>query len=134
MKKTMNMSNKEELNGVQVKILGEYNHLVSFVQCGAEENLVFERPFHFLHKSILQIGREAEAKKLVTVYSDTCCQNSKNLNDHFITNFFPNCKRAPLKDIFHGIELVLYETTGFGHPLHNAFHDDLWGAILKWET
>jgi hypothetical protein len=134
MKKTMNMNDAEELNSVQVKILGEYNHVVSFAQCGAEENLVFERLFHLLHKRMLRIGGEVEAKKLIAVYSDTCCQNKTNPNDHFITKIFPNCKRAPLKDVFHAIELVLYETTGFGHPLHNAFRDGLWGAILKWET
>jgi hypothetical protein len=61
MKKAMNMNDTEELNSVQVKILGEYNHVVSFfAQCSAKENLVFERLFLFLHKRMLRIDGEAE--------------------------------------------------------------------------
>jgi hypothetical protein len=107
--------------------------VLSFAQLGTEDNLVFERLFHLLHKWVLRIGGEAEAEKLIAVYSDTCCQNHTNPKNHFITKTFPNCKRAPLKDVFHAIKLVLYETTGFGHSLHNAFRDGLWEAILKWE-
>jgi hypothetical protein len=49
----MNMKLAKELNSVQVKVLGEYNHVVSFAQCGLKDDLVFERLFHFLHKRVL---------------------------------------------------------------------------------
>jgi hypothetical protein len=45
---------------------------------------------------------------------------------------FPNCKQAPLKDVFHRAKGILNETTGFSHPLHESFCEDLLKAVLKW--
>jgi hypothetical protein len=43
MSKTMELAHMEEENKCQVKIHGEYNHVVSFAQCGAESNHVKKR-------------------------------------------------------------------------------------------
>jgi hypothetical protein len=48
---------------------------------------------------------------------------------------FPNIKRAPYKDDFHGINVNLQETAGFGHPLHSIlpYRNGLWDGLRKWE-
>ena len=46
---------------------------------------------------------------------------------------FKNCMRAPLKDAWHGVQVVSRETAGFGHPLHDAFIGGYLGLLLKWD-
>jgi hypothetical protein len=67
------------------------------------------------------------------MYDDTCCQNATDPSDHFLLRLFPNCKRAPLKDIFHHVNGVLDQTEGFGHPLHDTYAAGIWDIILLWE-
>ena len=45
---------------------------------------------------------------------------------------FPGCKRAPIKDVWHGIETVAKTTAGSSHLLYDSFKRELWNAILKW--
>jgi hypothetical protein len=56
MSKTMDLASTEEENNCQVKIHGEYNHIVSFAQCGAESNHVKERLLYFLREKMMRLG------------------------------------------------------------------------------
>jgi hypothetical protein len=38
---------------------------------------------------------------VVAGYSDTCSQGLINPSEHWLTKIWPQCKRSPLKDIFH---------------------------------
>jgi hypothetical protein len=102
MSKTMDLASTEEESNCQVKIHGEYNHIVYFAQCGSESNHVKEHLFYFLQEAV---------DAMLAIYDDMCCQNSTNPSDHFLPQLFPNCKRAPLKDVFHHVKGVLDQIT-----------------------
>ncbi len=56
MSKTMDLASTEEESNCQVKIHGEYNHIVSFAQCGADRNHVKERLLYFLREQMMRLG------------------------------------------------------------------------------
>jgi hypothetical protein len=71
---------------------------------------------------------------VIAMYDDTCCQNSTNPSDHFLPQLSPNCKRAPLKDVFHPhVKGIFDQTKGFGHLLHTAYAAGIWDIVLLWE-
>jgi len=131
MSKTMDTPDAEEANNVQLKILGEYGHIISFACCEGERNLVKERLLFFLRLRMLRNNHDP--RKVIAAYDDTCCQNLKDPANHFLPLLFQSCSRAPLKDVWHGVQVIARQTAGFGHPLHDAFISGLWDLILKWD-
>jgi hypothetical protein len=60
-------------------------------------------------------------QNILATADDTCCQQLEDPAEHFITLLFTSCPWAPLKDIWHGIQVVSRQTAGFGHILHDSF-------------
>jgi hypothetical protein len=82
---------------------------------------------------MIQLGGQESVDAVLAMYDDTCCQNSIDPSDHFLPKLFPNCKRAPLKDVFHHVQGVLDQTKGFFHPLHETYAAGIWDIVLLWE-
>lgn len=131
MAKTMDTPTAGESNNVLLKILGEYGHLVTYAFCEGERNEVKERLLWFLMKRMQRNGQSLW--DVIAAYDDVCCRNLDDPTDHYLPLMFKSCKRAPLKDAWHGVQVVLRETAGFGHPLHDAFAAGIWGLLLKWD-
>ena len=132
MKVTMNMTDAAGENKCLYVVMGEYGHIVSFAFCDSERDMVAQRLFYFLKKRMLRLKGPEAVDKVIAVYSDTCCNNA-DPEQHWLLHFFPNCKRAPIKDVWHGIDLVSRSTVGPHHPLYDGFKSGLWNALLKWD-
>jgi len=105
MSKTMDSPYAEESNNVQLKILGEYGHILTYAHCGSERNEAKERLLFYLKRRMRWNGHSVE--DVIAAYDDTCCQNQDDPTDHFLPLIFPSCWRAPLKDAWHGVQVVL---------------------------
>jgi hypothetical protein len=133
MKKTMDAPPTEATNDALVKILGEYGHLLTWAFTEAEDDEVVQRLLYFLKMRAFRLGGQPAVDEVIAAYTDTCCQGRLDPESHFLTSLFPMCKRAPLKDVFHGVKGILNETTGFGHPLYESLRKGLWKAVFKWD-
>jgi hypothetical protein len=72
-------------------------------------------------------------QNIIAACDDTCCQQLEDPAEHFITLLFKSHPRVPLKDIWHGVQVVSRQTAGFGHILHDSFIGGLWEIVLKWD-
>lgn len=132
MKRTMDTPDAEEQNNCLVKILGKYNHVLSFAFRGSEGKLVKERLCWFLWLRYIRLGGLAYLYQVLAGYGDLCCNNG-DPKKHWLTALFPKCLRGFIKDIWHAVEQVKRETKGFGHDMHHQFCKELWNSVLKWE-
>jgi hypothetical protein len=86
-----------------------------------------------LREQILRIGGQAAVDQVIAGYSDVCCQQLKDPQDHYSTKLFRCVERALIKDPWHLVRGVLDETTGFSHPLYEPFRNMMWSNLLKWD-
>jgi hypothetical protein len=130
---TMDAPEAEAMNEALVKTLSEHGHLLTWAFTEAEDDEVVQRLLCFLKMRAFCLGGQPAVDEVIAAFTDTCCQGKLLPETHCLTSIFPNCKRAPLKDPFHGVKGILNETTGFGHPLHETLRKGLWRIILKWD-
>ena len=91
MKKTMNVPDAAAGNNCMVKILGEYNHVLTYAFAAAENNTVKERLLYYLRRRYLRIGGRDAVDQVVAGYDDLCCNNG-DPQSHFLPRLFDNCK------------------------------------------
>jgi hypothetical protein len=131
MNKTRDNPEYEELNKAHVKLLNEYGYLVSWAQATGETNTVYKRLLWGARKRALALGGEAMVNEVVGFTTDTCCQGLNDPCEHYSTKIFPGIKQ-PTKDLWHVIQLLVSQTVGFGHPIHDPFVGGMWNKTLKY--
>lgn len=100
--------------------MGEWGQILSGVFCNSEDDKNVQRMLFIVRQWLMKFhGGQAAVDKIVMAYTDVCCKGLKDPEMHWIQHLFRNIPRAPLKDIFHTMKLVMDapSTAGAGHPL-----------------
>jgi hypothetical protein len=114
LKKTRNDEQSSGKNTCLNVVWGEYGHVLSWAFDSSENAECFQRLNFYLRKRCEILGESP--KNVRAAFSDTCCQGLKNPEDHWITDIWPGCKRAPHKDIFHALKKI----SGATQPHHES--------------
>jgi hypothetical protein len=128
-----------ELDSVEVVLLlfGKYGDIQTFAFADSESPQNWQRLHYFLRKRC----EKKVAKELNDVaygYDDLGLANLNypglaNLNyprQHWFAKVWPSIRRAPLKDIFHGVLLATRSTHGESHPMNEWFSREHTSCLL----
>lgn len=120
-----------ELDSIKVMILiyGEYGDIVYFALCDNEGPQNWQLCHYFLMRRCERMGHKF-LHAVVDGYDDLGSGTLKDPSQHWFAKIWPAVKRAPRKDHWHGCDLVLRNTTGPSHPIHDEFSKKLHGALL----
>jgi hypothetical protein len=122
MMKTMDSPDSEMETKVLLIVMGKLGHVLFWAFAEQEDMKSWQRINLLLAKRSMHIDPTgALAKLVVHAYSDTCCGDSpKDPTKHWLGWIYPNVKRAPGKDAFHGCKMITGSTNP-KHELHDAF-------------
>jgi hypothetical protein len=122
MMKTMDSPDAETTSKVLLVLVAKLGHVLFGAFAEEEDAKSWHKINLLLAKRTMRIDPTGElAKRVVHVYSDTCCGDSpKDPTKHWLAKIYPNVKRAPGKDPVHGIKMVT-ESTMAQHPLYSSF-------------
>ncbi|CAB9496316.1 hypothetical protein SEMRO_4_G002920.1 [Seminavis robusta] len=112
-------------------VYGQYGYLMTWGFSGPENDECFQRLLWHLRKRCERLGQE-HVDAVRASYSDTCCQGLQDPTTHWITKIFPNCKRAPHKDLFHAGK-KLTDATQPLHELSPVFNQLVTSSLLKFD-
>ena len=111
-------------NEVLLLVFGEYGDVLAFAFTKAEGATHWMK-LHWLIRQRCHKRGHKHLYALIAGYDDL---GSGTLNDptqHWFAKIWPNVKRAPYKDPWHGMDLVTRSTHGHPHPLALTFSADL---------
>ena len=131
LKKTMNDKQSSEETKCLHVIWDQYGYVLSWAFAGPENDECFQRMMYHLRLRCERVGKE-HVNAVKAAFSDTCCQGLQDVTDHWITYIWPECKRAPYRDLFHAIKRVS-DATQPHHELGEPFNKLLSASILEWD-
>jgi hypothetical protein len=132
---TFNLANKlidvPELDsiGALLIIVGEWGDIMWYAFADAEGDQNWQIAHFFLMKRCERMGHK-QLHAVVDGFDDLGSGTLKDPRRHWFAKIWPNVKRAPRKDCFHGGNRVLKSTVGATHPINDAFSKKLGGALL----
>ena len=112
-------------------LAGEYGHILFWAFMKGEKNVNWQRMQYFVRMRCERVGA-GEVAKVIAGYSDTCCQGVTDPTSHWFAKMWPSAKRAPYKDLMHGVSGVMSNTAGPSHQLFMPFNRALTGSLLEY--
>jgi hypothetical protein len=117
----------EETPGAIIMLWGEYGHILFWAIAEDETQQHIKRINYFVRERARAAGKVDETK---WAYSDVCCENYNNRQEHWFAKLWPKATEAPFKDPFHGIKMVCDSTVGPSHDLNNNFAAGMSNALF----